>query len=46
MLVLCEEATDSYDIKKVKAVVVDGVKVKPDTWYTLKNGRIEEVKEE
>ena len=46
VLVLCEEATDSYDIKKVKAVVVDGVKVKPDTWYTLKNGRIEEVKEE
>ena len=43
VLVLCEEETDSYDIKKVRTVVVDGVKVKANTWYTLKNGRLKEV---
>ena len=45
MLVLCEEKEDSYDIKNVKAIVVDGEKVKAYTWYTLKNGRLKEVKD-
>jgi len=46
VLVLCEEEDYNNDIKKVKAVVVDGEKVKADTWYTLKGGRLKEVKDE
>jgi hypothetical protein len=29
----------------MKAVVVDGEKVKADTWYKLENGELVEVKE-
>ena len=42
ILVVCEEFTDSYDIKEWKAVVVDGEKVKPNVWYTLKDGEFVE----
>ncbi len=45
VLVICEENTGNYDIKEWKAVVVDGETVKADTWYTLKDGELEEVKE-
>ena len=38
VLVIVEEKTDSYDIENWKAAVVDGEKIKPDTWYKLKNG--------
>ena len=43
MLVLCEEKDDSYDIKEWKAFEVDGTKVKSDTWYSLKDGKLVEV---
>ena len=33
------------DIIEWKAAVVDGVKIKADTWYCLKNGEFAEVKE-
>jgi hypothetical protein len=46
VLVICIEPDTSYDIADWKAVLVDGEKVKADTWYTLKNGELEEVKED
>lgn len=46
VLVIAEECSDSYDIKDWLAVVVDGVNVKADTWYELKNGELVECKED
>ena len=43
LILVCEE-DDSYDISEWKAVVVDGEKIKPDTWYELKDGKVVEVK--
>ena len=43
ILVIAEEKDNSYDIASWKAVVVDGEKVKADTWYRLENGEIREV---
>ena len=43
VLVLCEEENFSCNIKEWKAVVVDGVKVKADTWYMLQDGELKEV---
>jgi hypothetical protein len=45
VLVLCEENDTSYDIKDWVAVQVDGVNVKADTWYQLKDGQLTEVAE-
>ena len=45
ILVIAEEKTDNYDIVDWKAVVVDGEKIKADTWYKLKNGELVEVEE-
>ena len=45
VLVIAEEKEDSYDIKDWLAVEVDGVNVKADTWYELKNGKLTECKE-
>ena len=45
VLVICVEYFDSYDIKEWKSFVVDGETVKPDTFYTLKNGELVEVSE-
>ena len=42
ILVICVECDDSREIKEWKAVVVDGETVKPDTFYTLKNGELVE----
>ena len=33
---------NKYPIVNVKAVIVDGEKIKPNVWYTLKNGEIVE----
>jgi hypothetical protein len=44
VLVLCEEHDNTFSIKEWKATVVDGEKIKPDTYYTLKNGKFVEVK--
>ena len=44
ILVLCEENSDDFDIKVWKAFVVDGDKVKADTWYGLdEDGELMEV---
>ena len=45
ILVICVECDDSFEIKEWKSVVVDGETVKPDTFYTLKNGELVEVPE-
>lgn len=37
---------EAYPITNIKAVIVDGEKVKADTWYTLKNGELVEVKQD
>ena len=46
ILVIAEEKKDSYDIDHWKAVVVDGEKIKADTWYMLKDGELVEEGEE
>ena len=43
ILVIAEENSTDFDIKEWKAVVVDGEKVKADTWYKLENGELVEV---
>ena len=45
ILVLVEEKEDRYDIKDWKAEVVDGERIKADTWYILKNGEFIEYDE-
>ena len=40
ILVIAEEKKYSYDIDHWKAVVVDGEKIKADTWYMLKDGEL------
>lgn len=44
ILVLAIENENNSNISEWSASVVDGVKIKPDTWYTLKNGEFVEVK--
>ena len=46
VLVIAEEYTNNYEIKDWMAVVVDGINVKDDTWYELKNGELTECKED
>ena len=43
VLVIVEENANDYDIYKWAAAVVDGEKIKPDTWYKLKDGEFTEV---
>ena len=45
ILAIAEEEKDNYDIREWKAVVVDGEKIKPDTWYKLSDGELVEVEE-
>ena len=45
VLVLVEENKNDYDINAWAAAVVDGEKIKADTWYMLKNGVFVEVDE-
>ena len=42
ILVIAEENDDNFDIKEWKAFVVDGEKIKPDTWYKLVDGELVE----
>ena len=44
-LVLTERDADRH-IVGIKAIKIDGKKYKPDTWYTLENGKVAEVKAE
>mgnify|MGYP003290233432 CR=1 FL=1 len=46
ILVIAVENEDNYDIKEWKAEVVDGVKIKADTWYKLENGEFVEIEDE
>ena len=46
ILVIAVESEDNYDIKEWKAEVVDGVKIKADTWYKLENGEFVEIEDE
>ena len=46
VIVICIEKLNSYDVAEWKAAVVDGKKIKPDTWYTLKNGEFVDVTDE
>jgi hypothetical protein len=41
-----EEREDAYHIKDVQCAQVDGVKIKADTFYQLKNGVFIEATEE
>ena len=46
ILVIAEESEYDSDIKEWQAFVVDGQKIKADTYYTLKNGEIVEADNE
>ena len=46
VLVIAEEYDNSYDIEEWKAEIVDGEKIKPNTWYKLKNGEFVEAEDE
>ena len=45
--IMCAEwvYTDAWHIKDVRAAQIDGEKLKPDTWYMLKDGEFVEVDE-
>lgn len=43
LLVCAIESERSYDVVTWAAAIVDGEKIKPDTWYTVKNGEFVEV---
>ena len=45
ILVIAEEKEDDYDIEYWKAVVVDGEKIKADTWYKMEDGEMVEDEE-
>lgn len=45
ILVIAEENSRDFEIKDWKVVVVDGEKIKADTWYKLENGKLVEVEE-
>ena len=38
------ERDGNHHILGVKAIQIDGKKYKPDTWYTLENGKVVEAK--
>jgi hypothetical protein len=44
MLTIAKES-DDCDIMAWKSFVIDGEQYKPDTWYTLENGKVVEVAE-
>ena len=43
--ICCAELDDEGNNISICAVIVDGKKIKADTWYTVKNGKFVEVKE-
>jgi hypothetical protein len=45
---ICERGEwngETYPLLAIKAAIIDGERIKPDTWYTLKNGEFVEVEE-
>lgn len=45
LIVIAAEKENNHDITDFKAAIVDGEKVKADTWYELKDGEFVEVSE-
>ena len=45
MLIIVEEDEDNFEIKSWKSEVVDGERIKADTWYKLIDGELKEVEE-
>ena len=45
ILVIALESETSTDIIAWKAAIVDGEKIKADTWYCLKDGELVETEE-
>nr|DAM49908.1 MAG TPA: hypothetical protein [Caudoviricetes sp.] len=43
VLVIAKDTTNSMKIVRCKTAVVDGKKIKADTWYTLQDGEFSEV---
>ena len=46
VLVLCEEEGVSYKVAAYKVEIVDGARIKADTWYELSGGEFKEVTDE
>ena len=46
VLVIAEEERTNYKVKDWQVVVVDGKNIKPDTWYKLVDGILQEVTDE
>ena len=46
VLVLCEEETGNYKVASYKVEVVDGERIKANTWYALVNGEFKEASNE
>lgn len=44
--VLALQFWEDYELKEIKDAIVDGEKIKADTWYKLENGEFVEVKDE
>ena len=44
VIVIAIENDDTYDVKEWKAGVIDGGTLKPDVWYTLRDGEFVEAK--
>jgi hypothetical protein len=42
----CEVRDDDYKLIDMKTAVVDGNTIKPDTWYTLRDGEFVEATED
>ncbi|MBO7342968.1 MAG: hypothetical protein J6U45_02865 [Alistipes sp.] len=45
LLVIAEENDYDCAVKEWRAFLVDGEDIKADTWYTLKDGELQEVTE-
>ena len=45
VLVCAIEPDDGYDVITWAAAVVDGETIKADTWYTVRDGKFEEVED-
>ena len=46
VLVLCEEERSSYRVASYKVEIVDGERIKADTWYSLVDGEFKEASNE
>ena len=47
-IVICERGDwdgKAYPLLSIKSAIIDGNRYKPDTWYTVKNGRIVKAKD-